>query len=136
MSEELCRPDQFCECGGCHVARTRITELESQLSAMKERAEKAEETVQQCRAANFIDDIGAVRKVLGTLPLTEDGCVVGLNAKLWEIIPNHRGGIEFGLGRADIYSSDDWDEHPFPKCYSTKQAAEKAGRGDTDGNGG
>lgn len=32
----------------------------------------------QCRAAGFIDADGNVRKVLGTLPFTADGCVVGV----------------------------------------------------------
>lgn len=34
-------------------------------------------------SGHILDDAGNVRKVLGTLPLTADGCVVGLNADMW-----------------------------------------------------
>lgn len=34
-------------------------------------------------ASHIIDETGAVRRVLGTLPATADGCVVGEQATVW-----------------------------------------------------
>lgn len=60
------------------------------------------------------------RKVLGTLPVTADGCVVGKHAKVYE-----------------IYSTGVWEpdwrdlfHRPLEDCYSTRSAAEAAGKED------
>ena len=57
-------------------ANKTIAELQAEVAALKA-------TVDQCRAANFIDSAGNVRQVLGTLPLTADGMVAGAGCELW-----------------------------------------------------
>lgn len=54
-------------------------------------------------------------KVLGTLPMTADGCVAGFGAEVWD--PGQVLGIPFRYGQSVIRISD---------CYSTREAAEAA----------
>lgn len=84
----------------------------------------------QCRAAGFIDGEGNVRKVLGTLPLTADGCVAGIGGDIWcynapyaNTIRRLEDGGEYGI-RASLVSAreaDGWA--PLAHCYSTRDAA-------------
>ena len=57
-------------------ANKTISELQAQVAALKA-------TVDQCRAAWFIDDAGNVRKVVGTLTLTADDMIAGAGCELW-----------------------------------------------------
>lgn len=63
-------------------------------------------------------------KVLGTLPLTKDGCVVGNHAELWiwdcEPIKLRADNI----GATDVHGDDAFYE--AGECYSTRAAAEAA----------
>lgn len=68
---------------------------------------------------------GVVRTVLGTLPVTADGCVVGDAAHLWT---NNAG--EVNALRADAIGAtefgEDGDFYEAAECYSTREAAEAA----------
>lgn len=76
---------------------------------------------------HVITDDGVIRKVLGELPTTKDGCVVGDGARLWtqnagetNCLPvDCIGATEFG---------EDGDFYPAEECYSTRQAAEAAAK--------
>jgi len=82
----------------------------------------------QCRAAGFIDDEGKVRKVLGTLLLTADGCVLGDWARPFVLHQN--GSIELGTTRTTTAS---WTNTATGRkanlrygslaCYSTRESA-------------
>lgn len=68
----------------------------------------------------IIDDKGVVRKVLGTLPVTADGCVAGMWAELW--------GID-QCNCAVESTSCTWrpgHHYRLVECYSTRAAAEAA----------
>ena len=70
----------------------------------------------ECRAAGFLDDAGNVRRVLGKLILTEDGCVIPHNSvPVWHID---------GTGKALCLSYRFVND--FHKWYSTREAAEVA----------
>jgi hypothetical protein len=73
--------------------------------------------------AAFADEHGKPRKVLGTLPVTADGYVMGFTARIWV---NDVGEVKAGLadmpGWTETEESDEafW---PFHECYSTRDAA-------------
>lgn len=99
-----------------------IAELQAHVAALRT-------TVDQCRAAGFIDDAGNVRKVLGVLPLTGDGCVVGSGAELFR---TDGGGHPCPDGHAKIYVQDTTsypESHWYlGEWYSTREMAESARR--------
>ena len=72
---------------------------------------------------HIIDDQGNVRKVLGTLPVTRDGCVIGDDCKIFihdeyvnsEVFRSPRGKVE-----------RDWMPYMPHKAFSTRAAAEAA----------
>lgn len=74
------------------------------------------------------------RKVLGTLPVTADGCVVGMGATVWNaLIPGHPSETTH---RTTLWSDTDEDSpkvgvivfaRPGLAWWSTKEAAEDAG---------
>ena len=72
---------------------------------------------------HIIDDAGEVRRVLGTLPLTKDGCVVGVESQVWF---SAYGGTEI-LSSIIHDSRKGWLQSPV--CYSTREAAEAAKEG-------
>ena len=79
---------------------------------------------------HVIDDAGNVRKVLGTLPLTADGCVIGHKAWLWNIMPGAKGRDDDRPMRvcympAPIMDPDAYTDGP-KRMYSTAEAAEAA----------
>lgn len=57
-----------------------------------------------CRAPGgcIIDDQGVVRKVLGTLPITADGYVVGVNAVIYFRDGSHPNRIVLNFWRPDV----------------------------------
>jgi len=89
----------------------------------------------ECRAAGFIDDAGNVRKVLGTLPLTVDGAVVGNGSVVWGIAPHPAGWRvgqkpnyycqRFDFNYMDITDGDRYSCE-LRHCYSTEQACNDA----------
>lgn len=76
------------------------------------------------KAAGLLDDKGEVRKVLGTLPLTADGYVIGTNADLYSWwVPQYPGdkGICQHSSASPLVSA-------LHQCYSTRAAAEAASK--------
>ena len=74
--------------------------------------------------AAFADEKGEPRKVLGTLPVTADGCVIGHGARIHGFWNDGKPGwTGFSAVRVD---TDDWDRPQCGKFYSTKEAAESA----------
>jgi hypothetical protein len=78
----------------------------------------------------IIDDQGVERKVLGTLPLTADGCVVGKKAYLWNTLPGWKGRDDDKLMRicympSPVHDPDEYTDGPM-KMFSTREAAEAA----------
>jgi len=82
-------------------------------------------TISQCRAAGFLDENGAVRKVLGTLPVTADGCIVGGGVNVWCC---YYGGPPAAFHVAKIMTAGTPWEGPMDvsNCYSTREAATAA----------
>lgn len=64
-------------------------------------------------------------RLLGTLPVTADGCVVGFTATLWI---NNASQISSGIADMPGWSDSAEPEcfWPFHDCYSTREAAEAA----------
>jgi hypothetical protein len=113
-------------CVGEHVAVTLAMEAAKQLAA-------ANATVDKCKAAGFIDEQGNVRKVLGTLPITADGVVVGCPGLGNVLTLYAKSGNEGKVNRrsASVTCSDDDCvncPHYNSVChlYSTRTAAEAA----------
>ena len=72
----------------------------------------------------FAGPDGEPRKVLGTLPVTADGCVIGHGARIHGFWNDGKPGwTGFSAVRVD---TDDWDRPQCGKFYSTKEAAESA----------
>lgn len=75
------------------------------------------------------DDKGVVRKVLGTLPVTGDGCVVAPNGYVWVMPPHCANPAGFGFRVMDISSSffaTPERDIRWQDCYSTREAAQAA----------
>ena len=65
------------------------------------------------------DDKGVVRRVLGTLPVTADGCVVGDDCRVW-----FKGQyVNAEPFRSPIDEEDDWQPFLIHKAHSSKEAA-------------
>jgi len=73
---------------------------------------------------HIIDDAGVVRKVLGTLPITKDGCVVGDDCRVWQ--DGQMWNTE--LFRVPTGSNGRWAPYRTNKVYSS-EAAEAAKEG-------
>lgn len=94
-------------------------------------------TISQCRAAGFLDENGAVRKVLGTFQLTTDGAIACEEGPCWcvyrhsEDHPSHISACRRS-GRPDNYGCwwqvDGCDEEyvEILSTWSTKEAAAAA----------
>lgn len=80
------------------------------VSWMAEQLERLRAIEKAAREAGFLDADGNVRRVLGTLPLTADGCVIGDEA----VVVDLWGDVHI------VYAS-----HEDP-IFSTTQAAEAA----------
>lgn len=69
---------------------------------------------------HVLTDDGVVRKVLGSLPVTADGCVVGVEN-------DHHCADLWHLDDMPVFVRPEWKSFPgFSKCYSTRTAAESA----------
>ena len=80
--------------------------------------------IDEAHAAGFITDEGKVRKVLGTLPITADGCVIGHGALIhgyWD--DGEPGWTSRSSVRVDM---EDWNKPECGGFYSTRDAAEAA----------
>ena len=94
--------------------------------------EDAEYKINRARTpppGHIIDDAGVVRKVLGVLPVTADGCVAAPGGVIWPqlLIDNDEGGrVAWSL--YDICTGDTCDDGEWlaDKCWSTLEAAEAA----------
>ncbi len=102
-------------------------ELRAQLAA-------ANATVAQCKAAGFIDEQGNVRKVLGVLPQTKDGCFMGDSSTPWVLLLD--GTVERGTTRTTTFAwttttpgRKENKAYAADMCYSTRTAAEAAREG-------
>jgi hypothetical protein len=72
---------------------------------------------------------GSEPRVLGTLPMTADGCVVGIDSFVWTMPPHCANPAGFGFRVTEIHASGPGHRECEPKwgdCYSTRQAAEAA----------
>lgn len=96
----------------------RISELESQLTAAKERvkqlterAVRAEKVVAECEASGFVTKDGTARKVNGTLCLDDDGVIVADGATVYfvdefgDIVEYDCRGIEGGIPSGLFWST-------------------------------
>lgn len=80
-------------------------------------------------AEHIIDENAVKRRVLGTLPLTADGCVVGHKAYLWNTFPGVKGRDDDKPMRVcykpcPIMDPDAYTDGPM-RMWSTREAAEK-----------
>ena len=89
--------------------------------AARERVTVLDATIDKCRAAGFLTPEGEAKKVLGTLPLTADGYVVGNGGRFWS-----PGGTACGYCMAEDHNESHW---AMIECYSTREAAEAARKG-------
>lgn len=88
------------------------------------------------KAAGMLDERGEVRKVMGTLPVTKDGAVLGNGARVY-----HDGSLSYysrELTAAKILWQDDGPVACVESdtCYSTREAAIAARDRDPNGPGG
>ena len=77
--------------------------------------------IEQAKACNGIVDCSGqdfvVRKVLGQLQLTADGCVIGANSDLWYVLP-------YGSVTETVCMTYSPYMEPYQPSYSSKEAAE------------
>ena len=59
--------------------------------------------------------------LLGTLPVTDDGCVIGEGATVWRVYENWRDG----LGISSIKAHIDWYDPDRPEKYADPEKASK-----------
>ena len=85
---------------------------------------EAARIISQCRAAGFIGPDGKVRKVLGTLMYTEDGCIVADCGRVY-FLDEDGDVIEWD-------ASGTGDHIPVERCYSTREAAQAAAAKEAD----
>ena len=76
-------------------------------------------------------DVPVVRRMLGTLPVTADGCVIGDGAYVWFVIPGLKGKDDDTLMRimyrkAAIMDPDAYTDRQA--CHSTREAAAKGAK--------
>jgi len=91
---------------------------------------QAENARMRPEAEHIIDENAVKRRVLGTLPLTADGCVFGLGDP--EVFAIHGGSVvraacvhDPEACGDDGYGDDASDCFAPSECYSTREAAEK-----------
>jgi hypothetical protein len=74
----------------------------------------------ECRAAGYIDDAGNVRRVLGKLPVTADGAIIGSMGEVWREDANWRT-----MNRPRFYKHAQYSakvDDPTP-TFATEEAA-------------
>ena len=110
-----------------------LQEIMAELLNLTERAATFEEAgagqwaariLRECKAAGFVTPEGEVRKVLGRLWTTEDGCILGVDYEGFLFREESCGDIQRCWPSVCINNIDqDY------KWYSTPEAARKAGEG-------
>ncbi len=95
----------------------------------------------RCEAAGFVNKKGDVRKVLGTLVMTADGCIVGQKAVVYWNEDPYEESIETlntNLAFFEDHAMDatgepcgNWER--IELCYSSRTAAEAARGGEQNG---
>ena len=106
----------------------KLTTLTKERDTLAAKVRELEATIAACKEAGFVDENGNVRKVLGTLPVTADGCVVGIGDSVWNCDQwsNHAKVLyREDSGYGAVFHTQ-W--RPIEVCYSTRSAAEKARR--------
>lgn len=86
-------------------------------------------TAERAKFAAFADEKGEPRKVLGTLPLTVEGDIIGDGAWCWFIFPGVLGKDDDKPARAMYRAMPIVDPDAYSgtrRVHSTKQAAEAA----------
>ena len=86
---------------------------------------EAARLLRECCAAGFITDAGEVRKVLGTLPVTADGCIACQDSVIWHPTDGACYPVPDGLNvSAKVYGGARLV--PTNECFKTREAAEAA----------
>ena len=81
--------------------------------------------LRECHAAGFITDSGGVRRVLGTLPLTADGCIACQDSVIWHPTDGACYPVPDGLNvSAKVYGGARLV--PTNECFKTREAAQTA----------
>jgi hypothetical protein len=89
-------------------------------------------TAERAKFAAFADENGEPRKVLGTLPLTVEGDIIGDGAWCWFIFPGACGKDDDKPARVMYRATPIVDPDAYSgtrRVHSTKQAAEAAAGG-------
>lgn len=105
-------------------AYAKVRELEALLDGAKAAVE-----LQRAKFAAFADEKGEPRRVLGTLPLTVEGDIIGDGAWCWFIFPGVLGKDDDKPARAMYRAMPIVDPDAYSgtrRVHSTKQAAEAA----------
>lgn len=85
-----------------------------------------------CESAGLLDESGNLRKILGRLSITADGCVIGEDASVWFF--DDDGRITTASVAAVEADNDEDRYHLYGHdCYSTREAAERAAKERSDG---
>lgn len=139
--EEIAQKLIPCTCGGYGVNCTRhMTDCPRHAIAWEDIA--AALASERAKFAAFADEKGEPRKVLGTLPVTADGCIVGADENVLWFVDRHAhkdtvtGKYQSQVkaatwsvdrGRFEFIDRDGWGDGCYPsECYSTKEAATSA----------
>lgn len=81
--------------------------------------------LRECVASGFVTPDGVVRKVLGTLPVTADGCIIGNNAETWFTLSVRPGRVFRDKWYTRI-NGDEEDSFVGYAHYATREAAAAA----------
>lgn len=115
-----------------HDVEAAIAALESERDQWKARAEKAEAIVAECRAANFIDDQGVVRKV-GIERFTPGDEVVGFGFIHIEAMSDTHFWMDLAGSHFHIFAKNQKSHLDFTCPDGIEQAAEQAREGGKHG---
>jgi hypothetical protein len=88
------------------------------------------EILEKCLAAGFIIDSGEVRKVLGTLPLTADDVICGIGSIVYTDQGTAWQACVHNAAHEPSRCEGSDPSTPLHQCYSTREAAAAAVRGE------
>lgn len=108
------------------LAAAALLKRTKEAAADKAELEHLTAIVAACKERNFIDENGEVRKVSGTLFVSEDGAVLGQGATVSEIMCDDLGRMTTGIGCFVGVSGDDWDHGPIKKLWANHDNAKAA----------
>lgn len=110
--------------GTCHIHASHLRSVCMSIESRKKDRDSLRQQLEECRAAGFVDEKGQVRKVLGMLPITKDGCIYGHHSRydkpLYGITTAGKV-VEAAVRAIPIGDSSFRPE----ECYSTREAALK-----------